>query len=115
MDVRVSVTGRPGRRGEEVAVTVADSGPGIEPEDLPHVTEKFYRAARNPLGGLGLGLWISKEIVEAHGGELSAVSGPGQGTAQPSQSRCGPRLKLASWRGHERRPGGPAAGRRAYQ
>jgi len=80
-DVRVTLARRPGRRGEEVAVTVADSGPGIEPQDLPHVTEKFYRSARNPLGGLGLGLWISRQIVEAHGGDLTAVSGPGQGTA----------------------------------
>ena len=63
-----------------VEISVADDGVGIAPEDLPHVTEKFFRAVASEPGGLGLGLWISKQIVEVHGGELSATSVPGEGT-----------------------------------
>jgi signal transduction histidine kinase len=67
-----------GERRVEVAIT--DDGTGIRPDELPHVTEKFFRSAGSETGGLGLGLWISKGIVEAHGGELVATSGPGRGT-----------------------------------
>jgi signal transduction histidine kinase len=63
----------------EVEVSVSDSGEGIAPEDLPHVTEKFYRGAERRPSGLGLGLWISKGIVEAHGGQLVATSVAGKG------------------------------------
>ena len=59
---------------------MADNGLGIAPEDLPHITEKFFRATAREPGGLGLGLWISREIVEAHGGVLLATSVPGEGT-----------------------------------
>lgn len=79
--VRIAIAGCAGGRGAHLAVTVSDRGPGIAPGDLPHVTEKFYRSPDSGPGGLGLGLWISKGIVEAHGGQLHAVSGPGQGTA----------------------------------
>jgi two-component system, OmpR family, phosphate regulon sensor histidine kinase PhoR len=61
-------------------IAVVDNGVGIPAEDLPHVTEKFFRANGGEPGGLGLGLWISREIVEAHGGELVTTSVPGQGT-----------------------------------
>lgn len=67
----------------EVEVTVADSGPGISPADLPHVFERFYKADRaRPAvpGGSGLGLAITKHIVEAHGGRIRVVSSPGAGT-----------------------------------
>ena len=62
-----------------VEISVVDDGVGIAAEDLPHVTEKFFRAVAGEPGGLGLGLWISKEIVEVHGGELTATSVPGEG------------------------------------
>lgn len=77
VSVNVSVESAPG--GEEVVVvTVADHGPGIKAEDLPRVTEKFFRSPTSEVpGGLGLGLWICRGIIEAHGGEL--VVGPGQG------------------------------------
>jgi signal transduction histidine kinase len=78
-DVRIS--GR--QEGEAVAVSVSDGGPGIAPEHLPHLGERFYRvdAARaRPDGGTGLGLSICKSIVEAHHGAIRFDSVVGQGT-----------------------------------
>lgn len=62
-------------------VTVADTGPGIPLNDLPHLFERFYRGDnQNGRQGYGLGLAISREIVRAHGGEIWATSEPGKGT-----------------------------------
>jgi PAS domain S-box-containing protein len=61
-----------------LCVTVADSGRGIEPEALPHLFEPFYTTRRE---GLGLGLYISKSIVEEHGGHLEVKSTLGEGSA----------------------------------
>jgi two-component system sensor histidine kinase BaeS len=61
---------------------VSDTGPGIDPQDLPHVFDRFYRsdAARvRAFGGSGLGLAIAQALVQAHGGTLSVESEPGQG------------------------------------
>ena len=68
--------------GERCTVTVQDTGPGIPPEVLPHVFERFYRAdpARERAGGSGLGLAIASEIAEAHGAELNLESVVGRGT-----------------------------------
>ena len=66
--------------GEEVAVAVTDRGEGIPPEDLPKVFTKFFRREHGRPTGSGLGLWISRGLVEAHGGELTATSTPGEGT-----------------------------------
>jgi PAS domain S-box-containing protein len=63
----------------EVAVSVTDHGAGIPPEDLAQVFTKFFRRAEGKPSGSGLGLWISRGLVEAHGGRLSASSAPGQG------------------------------------
>ncbi len=66
-----------------IRITVGDTGPGIPPEDLPHVFERFYRADKSRArdqGGSGLGLPIAKSIVEAHGGRIWAESNPGEGT-----------------------------------
>ena len=68
--------------GASVEVSVADTGPGIAPEDLPHLFERFYRVDRSRSrseGGSGLGLAIAKEVVEAHGGRIWAESGQGEG------------------------------------
>lgn len=68
--------GQPDRRWVELKV--GDTGEGIDPAHLPHVFERFYRAdaarARSR-GGSGIGLTISRALVEAHGGRLSASSG----------------------------------------
>ena len=71
--------------GEEdcIKLSVRDTGTGIPPEDLPHIFERFYRTdkSRNRLtGGAGIGLTITKAIVEAHGGSIAAVSTPGEGS-----------------------------------
>jgi signal transduction histidine kinase len=70
-------------RGDEVEVVVADDGPGIDPADLPHVLERFYRAGQpttRPSGGLGLGLALSQQVLNAHDRELTVASSPGEGT-----------------------------------
>lgn len=66
-----------------VEVRVSDTGEGIPPDDLAHIFERFYRSdsARSPgSGGAGLGLSISRRIIEDHGGEMFAESKPGTGT-----------------------------------
>lgn len=65
----------------EIEISVADRGIGIDPEDLPHVFERFYRVdgARDD-GGSGLGLSIAKALVEAQGGEIRLESEVGRGT-----------------------------------
>ena len=64
---------------KEITLTVADQGPGIPPEALPHLFDKFYRAPGAAAGGSGLGLSIVKGFVEAHGGTVSAQNRPGGG------------------------------------
>ena len=70
-------TARGARQEPRVVIEVVDEGPGIAPEFLPHVFERFATSER---GGLGLGLYIAKRIAEVHGGDLSVESQPGKGT-----------------------------------
>lgn len=73
------------RPADEVEVSVADTGPGIPPEDLPRIFERFYQVDKSRggegrrRGSVGLGLAIVKEIVQAHGGEVKAESALGLG------------------------------------
>jgi signal transduction histidine kinase len=64
--------------GEQVEVTVRDSGSGIPPDQLDRIFDRFYRSPDSP--GSGLGLPIARSLVEAHGGVLTAGSGPAEGT-----------------------------------
>jgi signal transduction histidine kinase len=82
--------------GDEVMLTVTDTGDGIAAEHLPRLCERFYRvdAARGPEeGGAGLGLAICQSIAQAHGGRLEISSQVGQGTAVRVTL---PRAKLAA-------------------
>ena len=74
----VGITGRNSDTGF-VEITIADTGPGIPPEQLPYVFERFYQAS-GLRTGFGLGLAIAKEIVTAHVGKIEASSSPGEGT-----------------------------------
>lgn len=69
--------------GAELLVTVSDAGDGIPPERLEHLFDRFWQADREggrPRDGAGLGLWIARGIVEAHGGRIRAESEVGAGT-----------------------------------
>lgn len=70
--------------GRQLTISVTDDGAGIGPADLPHVVDRFYRADRSRsrrTGGAGLGLAITRAVVEAHGGTVSVSSdGLGRGT-----------------------------------
>ena len=71
-DGRVGVATR--AIGNGAALMVEDDGPGIRPEDLPHLFERFYRAPGAPGGGTGLGLAIAAWIVDRHGGRIEVTN-----------------------------------------
>jgi len=77
---RVSVSAE--ARGGTVRITVADTGVGISPDDLPLIFNAFYSAQPGAAGerGSGLGLAVSRRIVEAHGGTIAVRSTPGKGS-----------------------------------
>ncbi len=69
--------------GSHVDLSVSDDGFGIAPEDLPHITEPFFRGDRSHgahSGGTGLGLTIARSVVEEHRGSLRAESRLDEGT-----------------------------------
>ncbi|HEY6297812.1 MAG TPA: ATP-binding protein, partial [Streptosporangiaceae bacterium] len=100
---RGAITVRAGPAGERaIEVSVADTGTGVAAEDLPHLFERFYRAASTQgrsAEGAGIGLALVKSLVEMHGGTISADSALGAGTTVTA------RLPQA-----RTRPGPPAAG-----
>lgn len=66
-------------RQDDVCILVADTGPGLSAGQLPHVFERYWQARRDSRDGAGLGLFIAKGIVEAHGGRIWAESPAGAG------------------------------------
>ena len=66
--------------GSDVLFTVTDSGSGIPPGDLPRLFDRYWSGAEGPPGGLGLGLYIARGIVEAHRGRIAVASDAGRGT-----------------------------------
>jgi len=103
-----SVTVSVGPRDNRATLSVSDTGVGIAPEDQAHLFERFYRvdkARSRELGGSGLGLAICRSIVEAHGGMITCVSAPGEGSTFTVQ------LPLAPPRGDDV-PARPAAAMR---
>ena len=78
-----TVTVELSQQGEECCLTVADTGVGINPEDLERIFERFYRAEKDrsvETGGTGLGLSIVKHLVQALEGKVTADSEPGHGS-----------------------------------
>ncbi|MBB6674183.1 sensor histidine kinase [Cohnella nanjingensis] len=82
--IRIGANRLPGPKGEVLEIAIADEGQGIPADDLPYIFERFYKAdkarKRNSNVGTGLGLAIVRNLVEAHGGTISAASTLGEGT-----------------------------------
>jgi two-component system sensor histidine kinase VicK len=69
---------------DEISVSISDNGMGIPKENIGQIFERFMRVDNSDtrkIGGTGLGLWISKQIIEAHGGKIWCESELGQGSA----------------------------------
>jgi signal transduction histidine kinase len=78
---RVTVTVK--REDRDAVIAVADTGPGLSPEDIPLVFERFHRGSvprSTGTPGVGLGLAICRAVVERQGGRVSVTSTPGEGT-----------------------------------
>jgi signal transduction histidine kinase len=98
LDNAVKFTGSPGSvtiearaDGTDALFRVADTGPGIAPEDLPHIWDRLYRGDKSRSErGLGLGLALVRAVVEAHGGSVSAETGPGGAVFLVRLPRSGP-------------------------
>ena len=73
---RGTITLRTGVEADAALIAVSDSGPGIEPVDLPHIFDRFYRGTTAHGIGSGIGLAVAQELVVALGGEITASNGP---------------------------------------
>jgi signal transduction histidine kinase len=82
-EIRISGQVRP----EQVIVCVSDHGPGIEPNDLPHIFDRFYRSTRavKNTKGAGLGLYLARAIIEAHGGRIWVDTSTGLPVSTPTR------------------------------
>jgi signal transduction histidine kinase len=69
------------QKGQDIIICVSDEGPGINPNDAPHIFDRFYRSPDAILNtkGAGLGLYLTKEIVSGHGGEIWVDTEEGKG------------------------------------
>jgi signal transduction histidine kinase len=67
------------RADDMLRISVRDTGPGVAPDDVPRLFERYFQAPRLLRAGSGLGLYIAKGIVEAHGGEIGVESEVGKG------------------------------------
>jgi signal transduction histidine kinase len=67
------------REGGTVVISVIDRGPGIAEEDIPHIFQRYYQPRGTRSAGMGLGLYITKMLVEAHGGTIGVESETGKG------------------------------------
>jgi signal transduction histidine kinase len=91
---KIRISGQ--KRQDSVIVCVSDEGPGIPPEDIPHVFDRFYRAPEmaRQTKGAGLGLYLSRAIIEAHNGHIWVDTEPGKGVricfSLPAQTRGAP-------------------------
>jgi signal transduction histidine kinase len=75
---RISVEGR--RTGQFVEISVRDTGPGLQPEEISVIFDRFRQVEKRGRRALGLGLYICRSIVESHGGRIRAESVPGEGS-----------------------------------
>lgn len=77
-DIRIHIE----EAGDMVKISVTDKGPGIQPEKIPHLFERYYRVDSQGIqfSGLGLGLYISSEIVKRHGGQIGVETEMGNGS-----------------------------------
>jgi signal transduction histidine kinase len=75
---RIAVTGA--RDGPRVQFEVTDTGPGIAEDQIARLFERYWKGRSSPRGGLGLGLYICKQLVAAHGGDIGVRSRLGEGS-----------------------------------
>jgi signal transduction histidine kinase len=80
-------------RGERALLSVTDQGQGISASELRRIFERFKPAGSQGPPGMGVGLWLSRQLVEAHGGELRARSSPGKGSTFSVELPLRPHLR----------------------